>query len=156
MKTKLLKIKDVDPRRLQENGFGNDPEMVNYFKKELKILKLFDTVEKDVFTELLKQYYNKFIFYNTKNKTIDHIIKVVCAYFGIDQNEFLTKDRVQQRQIVMYLCKRLNRPSLNGIRKALGYRNHSSVIQGYIVVKNLMDVDKKFKKQVEELEKIIF
>jgi chromosomal replication initiator protein len=55
----------------------------------------------------------------------------------------------------MYLAKQHTKLPLEAIGTAIGGRNHATVLHSRKSVSNLMDTDKAFKAQIEELERII-
>ncbi|MBR5800392.1 MAG: chromosomal replication initiator protein DnaA [Lachnospiraceae bacterium] len=62
------------------------------------------------------------------------IINVVAEHFGITAEEITSKRRnaefVQPRHICMYLCRKLTAESLQNIGKALGKKDHTTVLNG--------------------------
>ncbi len=92
-----------------------------------------------------------------KKITPQLIIDVVAEHFGITSNDILSKKRnsefVQPRQICMYLCRQLTEESLQSIGKALGKKDHTTVIHGIDKItdevmhneelKNIIDIIKK-------------
>ncbi len=96
----------------------------------------------------------------TKNKpevTIEKIQKVVCDYFKIESDKFLSASRkrelVQARQISMYLSRNLTKNSLSSIGSKTGGRDHATVLHACNTVCNLLDTNKPFRSQVLEIEK---
>ena len=91
--------------------------------------------------------------------TIDHIVKVVCEYFEIDVDTFnsakRTRDVAQARQVAMYLSKQHTKASLTVIGSSIGGRNHATVLHSCKAVADMMDTDKQFKLQIEEIERIV-
>ena len=91
--------------------------------------------------------------------TIDHIVKVVCDYFDIDLDTFnsskRTRDVAQARQVAMYLAKQHTKSPLTVIGSSIGGRNHATVLHSCKAVADMIDTDKQFKAQMEEIEKIV-
>ena len=89
--------------------------------------------------------------------TIDHSIKVVCEYLNLDFERFNSTERTreiaQARQIAMYLSKQHTKAPLTTIGSAIGGRNHATVLHSCKAVSNLIETDKAFRRQVEEIEK---
>ena len=72
---------------------------------------------------------------NTRRKvTPEYIIEVVAEHFGISPEDIVSRRRnselVQPRQICMYLCRHMTEESLQSIGKALGKKDHTTVIHG--------------------------
>ena len=91
-----------------------------------------------------------------KVTTIEQIREVVCDYFKLSVDAISTKSRklevVQARQIAMYLSKNMTKNSLSMIGNCIGQRDHATVLHACKKVVDLMDTDKHFRKNVEEIE----
>ena len=91
--------------------------------------------------------------------TIDHIVKVVCEYYDIELDTFnstkRTRDVAQARQVAMFLAKQHTKAPLTVIGSSIGGRNHATVLHSCKAVADMMDTDKAFKAQIEEIEKIV-
>lgn len=87
--------------------------------------------------------------------TIEQIQRLVCEYFGIEEDLVRAKTRkrevVQARQVAMYFCKRLTQHSLKTIGLHFGGRDHSTVIHANMSVENQMETDPKFAEIIEEI-----
>lgn len=95
---------------------------------------------------------------NTKAEiTIDYIQKIVCDYFNmpIDSLQSRTRKRevVQARQIAMYLSKNFTKSSLASIGSQIGSKDHATVLHACKTVVNLLDTDRQFKTDLEEIER---
>ena len=82
---------------------------------------------------------------------------MVCQYLNLDHDRFNSTERTreiaQARQIAMYLAKQHTKAPLTAIGSAIGGRNHATVLHSCKAVTNLMETDKTFRRQVEEIEK---
>ena len=91
--------------------------------------------------------------------TIDHIVKVVCDYYGIELDTFnsakRTRDVAQARQVAMYLAKQHTKSPLTVIGSSIGGRNHATVLHSCKAVADMLDTDKQFKGQIEEIERLV-
>ncbi len=91
--------------------------------------------------------------------TIDNIVKIVCDYYNIELDTFnsakRTRDVAQARQVAMYLSKQHTKAPLTVIGSCIGGRNHATVLHSCKAVADMMDTDKQFKMQIEEIEKIV-
>ena len=91
--------------------------------------------------------------------TIDHIVSIVCEYYNIDLDTFnsakRTRDVAQARQVAMYMAKQHTKAPLTVIGSSIGGRNHATVLHSCKAVADAMDIDKQFKAQIEEIERII-
>ena len=108
-------------------------------------------------TSLAKEILKVYVKLYQKEITIDHIIEVVCEYLNLDFARFNSTERTreiaQARQIAMYLAKQHTKAPLTAIGAAIGGRNHATVLHSCKAVTNLIETDKAFRRQVEEIEK---
>jgi chromosomal replication initiator protein len=63
------------------------------------------------------------------------------------------REVVQARQIAMFFSKNLTKSSLASIGSQIGQKDHATVLHACKTVNNLMDTDKQFKCDIEEIEK---
>ena len=91
--------------------------------------------------------------------SIDHIVKIVCQYYDIELDTFnsakRTRDVAQARQVAMYLSKQHTKAPLTVIGSSIGGRNHATVLHSCKAVADMLDTDKQFKSQIEEIERIV-
>lgn len=113
--------------------------------------------KKEITLELAKEMIDKLIKNTKREISVDYIQKVVCNYYsvGIDMLQSKTRKReiVQARQVAMYFSKSLTKSSLATIGSQIGGKDHATVLHACKTVNNLMDTDKSFKYQIEEIEK---
>ena len=88
---------------------------------------------------------------------LDFIQKTVAAYFGISvellKDKTRKKEVVTARQVAMYFAKHLTAHTLKTIGFHFGGRDHTTVMHSVQTVSDLVDSDKKFRDQVDELRK---
>ena len=110
-------------------------------------------------TSLAKEVLKVYVQLNQKEISIGHITETVCRYFNIDEDSFnsskRTREVAQARQIAMYLAKQHTKSPLAAIGAAIGGRNHATVLHSCKAVTNMIETDKVFKSQIEEIEKLI-
>lgn len=91
-----------------------------------------------------------------KQLSIDNIVTKVCAYFDLEPISIQSKSRkreiVMARQIAMYLAKKYTEASSSQIGMQIGKKDHATVLHACKIVKNLLDVDKNLKCQMDEIE----
>ena len=114
---------------------------------------------KEITLEMAKKMMKNFIQNSSREISIEYIQKLVSDYYGISVENIKSKTRkreiTQARQISMYFAKQLTKASLKNIGAYFGGRDHSTVIHACQTVNDLIDTDKRFKEDVEELEKRI-
>ena len=80
-----------------------------------------------------------------------------ASFLALDPERFNSPERTreiaQARQIAMYLAKQHTKAPLATIGAAIGGRNHATVLHSCKAVSNLLETDKAFRRQVEEIEK---
>ncbi|MDY6800959.1 MAG: chromosomal replication initiator protein DnaA [Bacteroidota bacterium] len=112
---------------------------------------------KEITLELAKMMIDRLVKNSKKEISVDYIQKVVCDYFNLSPDLLQSKTRkreiVQARQIAMYFSKVLTKSSLASIGALIGGKDHATVLHACKTVNNLMDTDKRFKSQIETIEK---
>lgn len=107
--------------------------------------------------DLAESLIEKLVTRNRPEITVDRIQKVVCDYFKIESEKFLSPSRkrelVQARQIAMYLSRNHTKNSLASIGTQTGGRDHATVLHAYNTVCDLLDTDRSFRKFVVDIEK---
>ena len=112
---------------------------------------------KEITIDLAAEMLGKLVNTRKKELTIQEIQRVVCEYYSLAPDTFVSKTRkreiVQARQIAMYLCKQYTTHSLVVIGTQIGKKDHTTVIHACKTIKDLMDIDKSFKTHIREIEK---
>ena len=87
--------------------------------------------------------------------TPDNIIKEVCRYFRIEEDQIRgpsrSRDILNARQIAMYLIRRMTSLSLDDTGKLFGGRDHSTTLNGVTKVENRMKTDKNYAETVKAI-----
>lgn len=116
-------------------------------------------LNKKITITLTKEILKVYVKFHRNEITIESIQNVVCEYLGLDVATFnspkRTREIAQARQIAMFLSKKHTKCPLTTIGSAIGGKNHATVLHACKAVSNLMETDKIFKAQVEEIEKKI-
>ena len=114
---------------------------------------------KEITVELAEQITEKIVGEEHTDVTIDKVQKVVCDYFNITRDVFLSKTRkrqiVQARQIAMYMSRNLINCSLSTIGAEIGGKDHATVLHACTTVNDLMSTDKTFRQYVTDIEKML-
>ena len=91
--------------------------------------------------------------------TPEMIIQVVCDYFKVTTTDLTDynrkREKVEARQIAMWLFIKETRWTLTKIGKEFGGRDHSTVIYAKDTVNDLMDTNKVFKAKVEDVVELL-
>ena len=94
------------------------------------------------------------------SNNIKNICEIVREYYNIPIADFYSKWRkrevVKSRQIAMYYCRELcKKSSLQSIGDVVGKKDHATVLHAVKVVANDCKTDKLYKKEVEEIRRIL-
>jgi chromosomal replication initiator protein len=112
---------------------------------------------REITLDLAKEMIDKLIKNVKRELSIDYIQKVVCNYFSVPvemlQSNTRKREIVQARQIAMYFSKNLTKSSLATIGSQIGDKDHATVLHACKTVNNLLETDKRFKLQIDEIEK---
>jgi chromosomal replication initiator protein len=112
---------------------------------------------KEVNLELAKQTLKNIVKEIETEVDIDYIQKTISETFKIELEKLKAKTRKKEvviaRQVAMYFAKEYTNYSLKTIGDHFGGRDHSTVIHAVQCVNDMMDLDSKFKSNVEDLRK---
>jgi len=113
--------------------------------------------KKEITLDLAKEMIDKLIKSTKREISIDYIQKVVCNYFNIPLDQIQSKTRkreiVQARQVAMFFSKSMTKSSLATIGAQIGGKDHATVLHACKTVNNLIETDKRFRLQIDEIEK---
>jgi len=113
--------------------------------------------KKEITLDLAKEMIDKLIKNTKREISIDYIQKVICNYYNVAAEMLHSKTRkreiVQARQVAMFFSKNLTKSSLATIGAQIGGKDHATVLHACKTVNNLMDTDKRFRMQIDEIEK---
>ena len=115
---------------------------------------------KDLTVDVVKDILGKMVKNQKVELTVEHIQQVVCNHFNMAPEMLQEKTRkrevVQARQLAMYFSKTYTNASLAYIGKQIGKKDHTTVLYACKAVTDLMETDRAFKAQVEELQKKLY
>jgi len=113
--------------------------------------------KKEITVNLAVELINKIVKNSKHEITIDYIQKIICDYFEMPVDSLQSKTRkreiVQARQLAMFFSKTLTKSSLASIGAQIGKKDHATVLHACKTVTNLIDTDKQFRTEVEEIER---
>ena len=112
---------------------------------------------KEITLDLAKDMIDKLIKNTKREISIDYIQKIVCNFFNIPLDQIQSKTRkreiVQARQVAMFFSKNMTKASLATIGSQIGGKDHATVLHACKTVNNLIETDKRFRLQIDEIEK---
>ena len=111
---------------------------------------------KEIDLDLAQRIIRKVVKCESKSITVDQIINAVCKHFSLDVATIHTKSRkrevVQARQIAMFLTKQHTDYSTAKIGTLIGGKDHATVLHACKMVKELKEVDKGFRSELDEIQ----
>ncbi len=154
------------------DGYNIDNEVIKYIASNIKsnIRELEGALTKivafsklnnlEINIELAEEALKDLISPNAVREiTPQLIINVVSEHFGITPSDLTSqkrsKDMVFPRQITMYLCGDMTTESLQSIGKALGGRDHTTIIHGIKKITSELATDNTLKNTIDILKKKI-
>lgn len=94
---------------------------------------------------------------NGLNISIEKVQDEVCKFFGLTVDDIRSSSRkgkiVMARQICMYLCREMTGSPLTVIGKAMGGKDHSTVLHSCQTVADRMSIDRDYRNQVREIQR---
>ena len=139
------------------NVKSNIRELEGAFNKVMAGAKL---EKKEVTLELAEQALKDIISPDEKKViTPEYIISVVAEHYGVTPADLSGNKRnskiVMPRQVSMYLCREIISTPLKNIGKALGNRDHTTVMHGIEKIENELQNDDNLKNTIDILKKKI-
>lgn len=114
---------------------------------------------RDIDMSLARRVMEQTIKFEKKRITVQKIQDTVCNFFNIKKDLVHSPSRkreiVQARQVIMYFIKKHTELSLSQIGAQVGNRNHATVLHACNTVKDLVEVDKRFRAEIEEIERLL-
>lgn len=152
--------KEIDDEILSyiaENVKSNIRELEGALNKIMAFSKLNKV---DINLEHAEEALKDVIYPNKKKEiTPSFIIEVVAEHFGVSPTDIASKKRtaelVQPRQVVMYFCRELTSNSLQNIAKAIGKKDHTTVLHGIEKITEKMENNEELKNTVDIIRKKI-
>ena len=151
-----------DGLNIPENAIYYIAEIVDESVRELEgivnsLLAQSILFKRDIDMDLAERIIRKAVrIIENKPITIEEIITKVCEHYRMDESVLHTKSRkreiVQVRQVAMYLAKKHTDTSTSKIGYLIGKRDHATVIHACKIMKDLVEVDKDMKAEIEEIE----
>ena len=153
-------------------GYNIDNEVIKYIASNVKsnirelegaltkIVALSKLNNKEITINLAEEALKDLISPNAaKEITPKLIVDIVSEHFHINPADLTgqkrSKELAHPRQIAMYLCGAMTEESLQNIGKALGGRDHSTILHGQKKIISELETDEGLKNTIEILKKKI-
>ncbi len=165
--TKQL-CKDILNHKVKRESLPIPSNVINYIAEKvngsvrdlegiINSLMAYSVVYKcDVNMKLADMVLPRFIKINNTPLGVDEIKRMVCKHYNVSEAELCSQSRRQPinqiRQMTAYLASKLTEVSDRQIGENLGGRTHATILHGIKHIKDLLEVDETFRREVEELE----
>ncbi|MDO5522691.1 MAG: chromosomal replication initiator protein DnaA [Bacteroidia bacterium] len=97
--------------------------------------------------------------FEKKKITVQKIQETVSDFYNVKRDLIQSASRkreiVQARQVTMFFIKKHTEFSLSQIGVQVGNRNHATVLHACNTIKDLTEVDKNFRSDIEEIERLL-
>ena len=142
---------------IASNIKNNIRELEGAFNK-IKALKTLNNVDLDI--DIVKASISEYITVNeTKRLSMSEILNVVCEYYNVTIEEINSKKRSQDivhpRQVATWLCRNMTENSQEQVGKAVGNRDHATVINSINKINQEIQSESHTKKEIEDIRNIL-
>ena len=160
--------RDILHNKIERDGLVISEEIVDYIARNVtdNVRDLEGTIvslmahamafNREVTLELAEQVLARSVRMVKKQITIDSIKNAVCNYYDIKPDKLVMRSRKREvvvaRQVAMYLSKKHTSTALAGIGSMLGRYDHATVLYACKTIGEQMDIDKKLRTSIEEIE----
>ncbi len=142
---------------IASNIKNNIRELEGAFNK-IKALKKLNNVELNI--DVVKKSISEYITVSENKKlSMNEIIKAVCEYYDISIEQInstkRSKDIVHPRQVATWLCREMTDNSQEQVGKAVGNRDHATVINSIDRINKEIASDSLTKKEIEDIKMLL-
>ncbi len=92
--------------------------------------------------------------------SVDQIIEAVAQFYNLETKDLLgrrrSKDIVTARQMAMYLAREETNASLPQIGRALGGRDHTTVLHGYEKIRAQVEEDDRLRREMLAIRELLY
>lgn len=164
--------KEIVVNKARKDGIDFSDEIIEYICKYvnnnvrelegamISLLAQSTFNKKDLTVDVVRDILGKMVKKQTTELTVERIQEIVCGHFNIPAELLQEKTRkrevVQARQLAMYFSKNYTKASLSYIGNQIGKKDHATVLYACKAVADLMETDRKFKIQVEEIQQKLY
>ena len=154
-------------QNFEKNNMAVSDEIIDYIASNIRsnIRELNGAINKlnlisrnkELTLDMVKNNISEYINENNSHKlTMDDIINEVCLYYSVSREDIDSSKRSQDiahpRQIATYLCRTMTDNSQELIGKAVGNRDHSTVINSFNKISKEIINNPKTAAEIEEIK----
>ena len=157
--------------RVEKNGLPFPEDVVNYIASNVQdsireiegvlnsILAFSVVNEQEINVDLAEKTIGRTVKLNQAPITAERVLDCVGKYFKLPVKEIVSASRKKEpataRQVAMYLTQKHTKLSSTQIGRRIGKRDHSTVLHSINAIERRLNVDKKFRMEVEDIERAI-
>ena len=160
--------RDILKDKVNRDGVDLSEEIIDFIAQNVRenvrdlegvlasLLAYSTLTDEQISLELAEKVVSQIVDVTPQSMTVENIIDAVCEEMHVTEDEILSASRskeiAQARQVGMYLTKKLLNKPLMEIGNRFGGRTHATVLHAISCVKDQMDIDPVFKRQITRLE----
>ena len=160
--------KDILLNKIYRDGLDIPEDVVDYIAENVRdnvrdlegvlvsLMAHSTFVQTPINMELAKEAVGRVVENVVAEITIDSIIENVCAYYSVEAKDLSTRSKRREvanvRQVSMYLARQLTDKSLGEIGKAIGNRDHATVVHSIKVVEQQLEYDPVLRRAVKDIK----
>jgi chromosomal replication initiator protein len=114
---------------------------------------------REIDISLARRVMEQNIRFEKKKITVQKIQETVSDFYNVKRDLIQSASRkreiVQARQVTMFFIKKHTELSLSQIGIQVGNRNHATVLHACNTIRDLSEVDKGFRSDIEEIERLL-
>ncbi|MGI6046612.1 MAG: chromosomal replication initiator protein DnaA [Petrimonas sp.] len=114
---------------------------------------------REIDINLARRVMEQNIRFEKKKITVQKIQETVSNFYNVKRELIQSASRkreiVQARQVTMFFIKKYTELSLSQIGIQVGNRNHATVLHACNTIRDLSEVDKGFRSDIEEIEQLL-
>ncbi|HHV87043.1 MAG TPA: chromosomal replication initiator protein DnaA [Petrimonas sp.] len=114
---------------------------------------------REIDISLARRVMEQNIRFEKKKITVQKIQETVSDFYNVKRELIQSASRkreiVQARQVTMFFIKKHTELSLSQIGVQVGNRNHATVLHACNTIRDLSEVDKGFRSDIEEIERLL-
>ncbi len=163
--------KSILTNKIRHDGLSIKKEVVDYIARNvtenvrdlegviISLMAHSTIFNREISIDLAERVLSKNIHVEKKQISVESIQETVCKYFNIENKQIHSKSRKREivlaRQVSMYLSKKYTDFSLSRIGDMIGKRDHATVLHALKNINGLLDIDKSFKSNMDEIEELL-
>jgi len=157
--------------KIKQDGLHLSDEIINYIAENVtehvrdlegivtSLLADSLVYNKEIDLDMAKKAVKKTVKIVDKVITTEKIQNTVSSYFNVSLKDINSSSRKQEivkaRHITMFLFKKHTNFSFAHIGSLIGKRDHATVLHGVKAIQNLLDVNKSFRLEMNELDLLL-